>query len=125
MRQLLSFEPARNLDVFLASFRATLVVLSGRAAGMEYVLDQRIIRLGRGPGVDLAIDDPSLERVHARIEFKDGAFRVCSSAPEASLLLNGGAVQVSELKADDRFQLGEVSFTYGLEPRVLPDSAIR
>jgi len=115
---------APDLDTFLANFHAALIVLSGPALGMEFVLDQRSIRVGRGPGVDLAIDDPSLETVHARIEFENGAFRVCVAA-EAELLLNGGSVKSGELKADDRLDLGSVSFGFSLEPRSLPHPLMR
>jgi predicted component of type VI protein secretion system len=92
---------------------------------MEYVLDQRAVRVGRGPGVDLAIDDPSLQTVHARIEFENGAFRVHAVAPEAQLLLNGGSVTSGELKADDHLELGSIAFSFALEPRALPRSSMR
>lgn len=86
---------------------------------MEYVLDQRVVRLGRGPGVDLAIDDPSLECQHARLEFVDGSYYLVSVAPESLACLNGGTVTRAELKADDRFQLGAMRFEYVIEARTL------
>ena len=110
----------RKLDGFLANSRAAIIVLSGRATGMEYVLDQRVIRLGRGPGVDLAIDDPSLECQHAQLEFVDGSYCLVSVAPESLARLNGGSVTRAELKAGDRFQLGKLRFEYALERRVTP-----
>ena len=114
-----------DLDTFLANFRSALVVLSGPALGLEYILDQRTIRVGRGPGVDLAIDDPSLQTVHAQIEFENGAFRVRAEAPEAHLLLNGGSVTSGELKHEDRLDLGSVAFSFALEPRALPRPLMR
>lgn len=106
-----------EFDEFLARYRACLVVLSGRATGMEFVLDQGEIRLGRGPGVDLAIDDPSMEREHALLEFQNGCFCLRGVSSDASIRLNGGEVQDRELKNDDRFSLGEVSFEYSVAPR--------
>ncbi len=108
---------APDLDCFLARYRASLVVLSGRATGLEYELDQGAVRLGRGPGVDLAIDDPSMEREHAVLEFHTGAFWLCSVAREAPTLLNGGAITRQELKHQDHFRLGGVRFGYALESR--------
>ncbi len=107
----------RELAQFLDQYRACLVVLSGPATGLEYVLDQGAIRLGRGPGVDLAIDDPSLAREQARLEFRDGRFWLCSVASEASTCLNGGRVGRQELKDEDRIRLGAVVFEYSLETR--------
>jgi predicted component of type VI protein secretion system len=106
-----------ELDQFLHRYRACLIVLSGPATGMEYVLDQGAIRLGRGPGVDLAIDDPSLEREHANLEFRDGCFWLCSVAREASTRLNGGEVRRSQLKDEDRIRLGKISFEYSIARR--------
>ena len=104
----------RALDAFLSRHRAALVVLSGPATGMEFALDQRAIRLGRGPGVDLAIDDPSLEIRHARLEFRAGSYWLCNVAREAATELNGAAISQQELKCDDRIQLGEVAFEYSV-----------
>ncbi len=111
-------EPERlALDAFLSQQRASLVVLSGPATGMEFTLDQRAIRLGRGPGVDLAIDDPSLEIQHARLEFRGGSYWLCNVAREATTELNGTATAQQELKRDDRFKLGEIAFEYNIERR--------
>ena len=107
----------RELDAFLSRQRAFLVVLSGPATGMEFTLDQRAIRLGRGPGVDLAIDDPSLEIQHARLEFRAGSYWLCNVAREANTELNGAAVSRQELKRDDRIRLGDVAFEYTVELR--------
>jgi predicted component of type VI protein secretion system len=84
---------------------------------MEYVLDQRRVSLGRGPGVDLACDDESLACEHAVLEFSDGGFRLRSLTDAAGICLNGGPVQTASLKPGDRFQLGELLFSYVVEPR--------
>lgn len=84
---------------------------------MEYVLDQRQVRLGRGPGVDLAIDDPRLEREHAVVEFAEGGFHVRSVAAPQDTLLNGAPVERGPLKPEDRLCLGGVAFEFVIEPR--------
>lgn len=90
---------------------------SGGLAGMEYVLDQRRISIGRGPGVDLAIDDASLACQHAVLEFSQGAFVLRRLAEQAEIQVNGRAVRKATLKPTDRFQLGRLSFSYRVEPR--------
>lgn len=108
---------ANAFEVFLANFRAVIIVLSGGASGMEYVLDQRRVSLGRGPGVDLACDDESLACEHAVLEFSDGGFRLRSLTDAAEICLNGGPVETATLKPGDRFQLGDLLFSYVVEPR--------
>lgn len=105
------------LEAFLSQHRACLVVLSGPATGLEFALDQRAVRIGRGPGVDLAIDDPSLEIRHALLEFRQSGYWLRSLAQGSTTALNGGTVSQQALKQDDRIQLGDVAFEYSVEPR--------
>ncbi len=109
--------PPANLQHFLAKFRAVIIVLSGGGAGMEYGLDQRRVSIGRGPGVDLALEDSSLIAKHAVIEFQDGGFSLRRVAERAALLVNGHPTASAALKPEDQFRLGEVAFSYVLEPR--------
>lgn len=84
------------LAEYLERFHASLVILSGDARGLEYRLDQPHTALGRGPGVDLALDDPKLRRRHAVVEFRSGAFILRDYEADSGL----------ELKDGDRFRLG-------------------
>lgn len=98
------------LAEYLERFHAALVILSGEARGLEYCLDQPRTALGRGPGVDLALDDASLRRRHAVVEFRSGAFVLCDFDGDAS------GARALELKDGDRFRLGdlELAFTQSL-----------
>jgi hypothetical protein len=87
---------------------------------MDHVLDQPRVLLGRGPGVDLAVEEPSLERVHAALEFHGIGFGVRRLAEEGDLVVDGTPMAWCELKDEDRFQLGKVVFVYLLEPRKSP-----
>ncbi|MBM4336448.1 MAG: FHA domain-containing protein [Deltaproteobacteria bacterium] len=101
--------PSHALSEFLSRYRAALVILSGEARGMEYRLDQSRTALGRGPGVDLALDDAGMRCQHALVEFRSGHFALrdlASSDPEAL-----------ELKDGDRFRLGAHEFAFVLEPK--------
>jgi predicted component of type VI protein secretion system len=97
------------LAEYLDRYRAALVILSGEARGLEYRLDQPRTALGRGPGVDLALDDASLRRKHAIVEFRSGAFVLCDSE-------DGASTRGLELKDGDRFRIGdlELGFTQSL-----------
>jgi predicted component of type VI protein secretion system len=106
-----------RLEAFLAKFRSTIIVLSGEATGMEFVLDARRSLIGRGPGVDLALDDPSLAREHAAIEFAPDGFHLHARAAGASIAINGAPASATPLKPGDRFQLGEIQFGFEIEAR--------
>jgi hypothetical protein len=104
------------MNQFLARFRPTITVLTGEAVGMEFVVESRRSLIGRGPGVDLALDHPSLAREHAELEFcEDGIqLRARHAAPTR---VNGAAVASAKLKPGDRFWLGEICFGFEVEPR--------
>jgi hypothetical protein len=106
-----------GLAEFLAEFRAAFTVVSEQAPGVEHVLDQPRVLVGRGPGVDFALNEPSLERVHAALEFQGSGYGVRCIAEEGEVVVNGAAVAWCELKNEDRFQLGTALFAYLLERR--------
>lgn len=122
---------AKNgLSTFLEHWQATLVILSGNATGTEYALDQKLVRLGRGPGVDLAFDDPTMSVQHAAIEFRTKGFELRDLDSTNGTRLNGGDVDTGELKHGDRIELGEHVFQFVLEERqphprtyVLPENS--
>jgi pSer/pThr/pTyr-binding forkhead associated (FHA) protein len=101
---------------YLVRFRPTITVLSGEAAGMEFVVESRRSLIGRGPGVDLALDDASLAREHAALELSDAGVEL-RALPAASARLNGAPVRSAKLKPGDRFSLGAISFGFEIEPR--------
>ena len=77
---------------------------------MEYGLDQRRTAVGRGPGVDLALDDDSLRCQHALVEFRAGHFVLRDFASED--------VPALELKDGDRFRLGRLELQFTIAARV-------
>ena len=114
---------------FLAEVRASLVVLEGGVAGVEHEIERPRTSIGRGPGVDLAFQDPAMSKEHACLEWADGRLRLRDLGSTNGVRVNGALVQVSDLKHGDRFQLGEHVFQLVLEQRrreprayVLPDS---
>jgi len=64
--------------VFLASHRAALFVVEGPSAGAEYEILEGGVTVGRGPGVDIALPDRAMSKVHAAFEPVTRAF-VCAT----------------------------------------------
>ena len=119
-RKMVTPEGARNPEQFLAQHRATISIVSGPAVGSEYtrgeyVLEWDQVSLGRGPGVDFAIDDPCMSRKHAMLELRGNGFQIRDLGSSNGILVNGSLVQTTELKHGDRFELGEHTFEYSVE----------
>ena len=102
---------------FFAHNRATLILVSGGAAGAEYLLESSGIVMGRGPGAALVFDDDAMSREHAVLEVTGEGFRVRDLGSTNGLSVNGAPTQTAELKHGDRIEIGEHAFQYLLEPR--------
>jgi hypothetical protein len=107
----------RDVEEFFSRYCATIVIIEGGAAGTEYPLDRTQLTMGRGPGVDLAFDDPAMSREHAALELVPGAFRIRDLGSTNGLLMNGSPCEIAKLKHGDRFQIGDYRFQYLLEER--------
>jgi pSer/pThr/pTyr-binding forkhead associated (FHA) protein len=94
-----------------------LVVIAGDGSGGQFRLrgDRQII--GRGPGVDIKIDDGTLSRQHAALEYADGQFRIRDLGSTNGVRVNGRPVQVVELANGDRIEIGSQVFQYVVELR--------
>ncbi len=115
-------------DAFLARWQVTLVITSGPAAGTEYEIDGKHLRVGRGSHCEIVLADDAISKGHAVIEFSDSGYRVRDLGSTNGTLLNGSEVKLAELKHGDRLQVGEHAFQYLVEKRkqsprtyVLPD----
>jgi pSer/pThr/pTyr-binding forkhead associated (FHA) protein len=85
----------------------TLVVLEGKvAAGMEYPISQACVRIGRGPGVDLEIDDKQMSSAHALISFEAGTFHLSDLGSTNGTWVNDSKVMAQELSHGDRIRVG-------------------
>lgn len=85
--------------------------------------------MGRGPGVDIAIDDPTVSMQHASLEFSGDGFRIRDLGSTNGITVNDAPTRSSGLKHGDCFRIGDVEFqlvveTRETEPRVysMPDT---
>jgi pSer/pThr/pTyr-binding forkhead associated (FHA) protein len=102
---------------FLEKFRASLIAISGGSEGTEIVIDQRRVTLGRGPGVDLAFDNPSMSQQHAVLEFVSDGFRISDLESTNGIEVNGKRAKSVKLQHGDRFALGDQIFQLLIEER--------
>lgn len=104
-------------SLFLARHRASLIVVEGKGEGTEHVLERSGVTLGRGPEVDIVVDDDSMSRQHVAFDCGAEGFRVRDLGSTNGMTVNGSRVAAADLKHGDRLQLGEHTFQYVIEER--------
>ncbi len=105
----------RGLAEFLAEHEVRMVAVSGGSAGTVLRILRELSTLGRGPGVDFALDDPALSRQHAAIEYAGDEFRIRDLGSTNGVLVNGRPVQVGELRHGDRVEIGSQTYQFLIE----------
>src|SRR5262249_13873667 len=70
-----------------------LLCTSGPLDGRVYQLAKAGTVVGRGPGVDVVIDDPSISRRHARFAPVDGALQVEDLGSQNGTFVGGAQVE--------------------------------
>jgi len=103
-------QPKGSFDAFAARWRATVVLLSGPTAGSEWVVKSAQTSIGRGAGCDWVVEDDTLSKEHAALEFHEGGFRLRDLGSTNGMRVNGQEVAAADLENGDRFQLGDHEF---------------
>ena len=106
----------RGINDF-TGYRASLIVVDGGGTGEEHELAGPRWLVGRGPGVDVAIDDAEMAPRHSRIEFVGGRFLLATVDSEAVTRVNGADVSECELRHGDRIAMGGHVFQILIERR--------
>lgn len=104
-------------DAFLAQHRASLTLVSGTEAGMEWVLEGRRQVAGRSPKSMVQLDDPSVSAEHAAFELAGDGFSVRDLASTNGVRVNGTEVLSQPLAHGDRILLGDCELRYVVEER--------
>lgn len=96
-----------------ASTEAFLIIY-----GRQHVpLEGPIANVGRQLDNDIVIEDPTVSRRHAQIQWRHGHYVLYDLGSRAGTLVNGQPVGECVLQAGDVLTLGNVSIIYGEEPR--------
>ena len=112
-------EPASDdrLESYLRDAAPVLVQVSGAESGEEFPVDRARLVVGRGDGVDLRFEDPSMSSEHAALEFVGAGFRLRDLGSMNGSKVNGAPVMATDLKHGDEIQLGGHLFTFVVETR--------
>jgi hypothetical protein len=104
-------------EEFLARHRASLIMVSGPAAGSEWPLEGARTVAGRSDKATVELDDPSVSLEHAAFELDDKGFGVRDLASTNGVRVNGKPVLAAALSHGDRIELGECELRYVIEER--------
>ena len=97
---------------------AKLTIQSGPQAGMELNLDRPSIRIGRGSGSDLVLQDNQSSRQHAEISRQGDQFYIRDLGSTNGTQVNGKRIGDWQRLADgDQVVLGDVPLTVQLVSR--------
>ncbi|WP_242527169.1 FHA domain-containing protein [Ktedonosporobacter rubrisoli] len=84
----------------------SLKFLAGPLAGNTYPITKPIVTIGREPGNDIPITDPSISRHHAQLTFNQGVWSITKLAQQNTVLVNQRNIQQTALNDRDTITLG-------------------
>jgi pSer/pThr/pTyr-binding forkhead associated (FHA) protein len=87
-----------------------LLCTGGRLDGRVFELAKAGTVVGRGPGVDVVIDDPSISRRHARFAPVDGALQVEDLGSQNGTYVAGAKVERARVEEGQQLRLGDLPF---------------
>ncbi len=101
-------------------YQASLVIVSGPAAGMEYTLTTTYTVIGRDREADITLKDPLVSRQHAVIVYHDGNYVVKDLDSTNGTHIKGALVKQATLRHGDAFRVGDTTLQFVLEdaPRI-------
>jgi serine phosphatase RsbU (regulator of sigma subunit) len=89
-------------------YRAKLRVTYNSGHDQTFFLLPKKYTLGRGAENNITLEDASVSRLHAEIEYHDGAFVICDKKSKNGSLLNNEHFRMRRLHDLDCIQLGNV-----------------
>ncbi|HZO76002.1 MAG TPA: FHA domain-containing protein [Ktedonobacteraceae bacterium] len=103
------------------SVLGTVKFVAGPMAGTTYQITKPVTNVGREPGNDIVISDPSVSRHHAQIIWNNGAWSVKKLVARNTLTVNQREVEQSPLQDQDSIALGGgTTFLFQASGQALP-----
>ncbi len=98
--------------------QASVVIVKGHAAGMEYLITKKHTVIGREKEADIAVRDPQVSRHHAAIEYRDGSYILKDLESTNGTRVRGTLIKQANLLHEDTFSVGDTTFQFVLEDTV-------
>ncbi len=91
---------------------AVLEVIRGEVHEKIRFLKPRSYEVGRARHNDIALNEPSISKLHARIEYQDGRFFIEDAGSMHGVYVNAAKVRRAELAPGAQVQLGNVTLKF-------------
>jgi pSer/pThr/pTyr-binding forkhead associated (FHA) protein len=91
---------------------AVLVVKKGPLVGQRFALTRGTITLGRDPGSDIFLNDITVSRKHAKVDFDPPHFVIRDVGSLNGTYINGKRVEKSTLSQGDELQIGKFKLIF-------------
>jgi len=102
---------------------ARIFVLSGKALGSDFTLNQATV-MGRGKDAGVRLSDPSVSRLHAKIEPEGDGWRVTDLDSSNGIWVGGKQVKTALLKDLDEFRVGALELRIRIDGDVPPVASV-
>jgi pSer/pThr/pTyr-binding forkhead associated (FHA) protein len=96
-------------------FQASVVIVDGYAAGMEYLLTKDHTVIGRDKDADIALKDPLVSRQHVAIVYREGNYLLKDLESTNGTRMSGTLIKQADLHHGDKFRTGDTTFQFILE----------
>lgn len=87
--------------------RAMVVIHRGPAKGARFLIDHSEIAIGRSIDSPIFLDDVTVSRKHAVIEYEAGAFKIRDLGSLNGTYLKNESISESQLSVGDEIQIGK------------------
>jgi pSer/pThr/pTyr-binding forkhead associated (FHA) protein len=104
---------------------AMLIVERGPDAGSRFLLDQPVTSVGRHRRSNIFLDDVTVSRRHAELQWINGEVRVIDLGSLNGTYVNGDAIESAVLVHGDELQCGKFQLTFWLNREPLDAPANR
>ena len=98
-----------------ARYQASVVILQGYAAGMEYPIDRTYAVIGRSREAAITLKDPLTSREHAVIVFHENAFLLKDLDSTNGTHMRGASIRQRKLRHGDKFRVGDTMLQFILQ----------
>jgi pSer/pThr/pTyr-binding forkhead associated (FHA) protein len=91
-------------------------ILSGKQAGTSWAASCFPVRIGRGAGCELRLEDPGIWDQHLALELDRATGFSLKAAPNALARVNGQPISETVLRNGDTIELGAAKIQFWLGP---------
>ena len=106
---------SRSTKGIPSRYQASVTILEGYAAGMEYPIKKTYAVIGRSRDAAIQLKDPLASRRHAAIMFNETAFLLKDLDSTNGTYMQGAYIRQRKLAHGDKFRIGKTILQFILQ----------